>query len=79
MRSIGESTHNPANATAALTRRGTRGSLRSRRAVVTQAGSTEARSLARPGGSRLANTIITTHDKAITIAAMTNQSSNMLC
>lgn len=77
MRSIGDNTHSPAIATATLTRRGTRGSLRSLRAVVTHAGSTEARSFARPGGSRLASTIITIQDTAITIAAMSNQCSNM--
>jgi hypothetical protein len=36
MRSIGLATHRPANTTAIFARRGTRGSLRSRRTVVTQ-------------------------------------------
>ena len=77
MRSIGDNTHSPAIATTTLTRRGTRGSLRSVRAVVTHAGNTEARSFARPGGSGLANTIITIQDTAIAIAEMRNQCSNM--
>ena len=77
IRSIGDSTQSPATATATLTRRGTRGSLRNRRAVVTQAGSTVARSLARPGGSRLARTIISIQETVMTTTAMINQCHNM--
>ena len=55
MRSMGDNTQSPANVTTTFTRVGTRGSLRRRRAVVTHAGRTVARSLARPrsGGSSL--------------------------
>lgn len=79
MRSIGEITHTAAIATATFTRRGTRGSRRSLRAVVAQAGSTVARSLARPGGSRFASRIITAQDRTMTIVAMINQRSHMHC
>ena len=81
IRSIGDSTHSPANATATFTRRGTRGSRRSLRAVVTQAGSTVARSLASPGGNRLAKTIKIAHDTistpTATIANFSNVTSNV--
>jgi hypothetical protein len=60
MRSMGDSTRRPANPTASFTRFGTRGSLRSRRAVVIHAGNTVAKSFARPGGRRRARMIITT-------------------
>jgi len=66
IRSIGDSTQSPANATAIFADRGTRGSLRKRRTVVAQAGSTDARSLADPGGSLLASAIISPHDPTIT-------------
>jgi hypothetical protein len=56
IRSIGDSTHKPANATATFARRGTRGSHRSRRTVVTQAGSTAAKSFAAPAGRLRART-----------------------
>src|SRR5215218_3666142 len=71
IRSIGESTHRPANATATLARRGTRGSRANRRAVVAQAGSTVARSFAAPGGSRRASTINSAHEAMMTPTAIT--------
>lgn len=49
-----------------FTPRGTNGSLRRRRAVVTHAGNTDARSRARPGGRRRANTISNPHDATST-------------
>ena len=67
IRSIGESTHKPAIATAILAERGTRGSFRRRRIVVTHAGSTDARSFAEPGGSRCASTIISNHETTIAV------------
>jgi hypothetical protein len=70
MRSIGESTHRAANATASLARRGTRGSARSRRAVVTQSGRNPARSLSSPGGSRRASTTSRTQLATSTMAAI---------
>src|SRR4051794_21687803 len=54
IRSIGLATHRPATTTAILALRGTRGSLRRRRTVVTQSGMNAARSRSRPGGSRRA-------------------------
>ena len=63
-RSIGDSTHKAANPTATLARRGTRESHHSRLAVVTQAGKTDARSLAAPGGRRRTRTTIAVHDRA---------------
>ena len=77
MRSMGDSTHRPANPTATFTRLGTRGSLRSRREVVTQAGMAVARSFAKPGGRRRARTIITTHDAVSATRPMINHRRNM--
>src|SRR3954464_10845257 len=62
IRSIGEMTQSAANATASLARRGTRGSRRNLRAVVTHAGSTLARSFIDPGGSRRANSTSTAQE-----------------
>ncbi|MGD9749601.1 MAG: hypothetical protein AB7W59_01255 [Acidimicrobiia bacterium] len=59
----------PANATTALTRRGTRRSRRNRRAVVTHAG----RTVTCPGGSRRASAIITAHVERTTITATSTQ------
>lgn len=61
IRSIGQSTQTKAMTTATLARCGTRGSRRSLRAVVAHAGSTVARSLAAPSGSRRASTTISAH------------------
>ena len=72
MRSIGESTHSPAKATASFADRGTRGSRRSRRTVVTHAGRTVAKSFADPGGNRLARTIMSSHDKTSTLTPINN-------
>src|SRR3954468_3952167 len=72
MRSIGDRTHSPAKATASFADRGTRGSRRRRRAVVTHAGSTVAKSFADPGGNRFARTIITSHDKTSTMRPTSN-------
>src|SRR4051794_27563584 len=55
IRSIGLATHTPATTIAILALRGTRGSLRSRRTVVTQSGMNAARSRSRPGGRRRAS------------------------
>jgi len=60
MTSIGDSTHSTATSSASFARRGTSGDLRSRRAAVTQAGRNAATSRSRPGGSRRANTTIST-------------------
>ncbi len=73
---MGDSTHRPANPTANFTRLGTRESLRSRRAVVTHAGRTVAKSFARPGGRRRAKIIITTHDAVSTTRPVINHRSN---
>jgi two-component system OmpR family response regulator len=56
IKSIGLATHNPANTMATFAFRGTRGSARSRRTVVTQSGMNAARSRKIPGGRRRANT-----------------------
>ncbi len=66
IRSIDDRTQRPANATATFARRWTRGSRRSRRTVVTQAGSAVERSLAEPSGSRRASTIISSQDATST-------------
>ena len=66
IKSIGDRTHRPAMATAILAERGTRESFRRRRIVVTHAGNTDARSFAEPGGSRFANTIISSHETTTT-------------
>src|SRR3954465_14887845 len=75
MRSIGERTQSPAKATASFADRGTRGSRRRRRTVATHAGSTVAKSLAEPGGKRLARTIITSHDNTNTVKPINNHFS----
>src|SRR3954454_19288520 len=75
MRSIGERTQSPAKATASFADRGTRGSRRSRRTVVTHAGRTVAKSLAEPGGNRLASTIISSHEQSSTMKPITNHFS----
>jgi hypothetical protein len=62
MRSIGETTHTIAIRTAILALRGTRGSLRKRRIMVTQAGRNLANSFMSPGGSRAASKTNTAHD-----------------
>jgi hypothetical protein len=66
IKSIGERTHSSAKTTAIFADLGTSGCPRNLRSVVAQAGRKDARSLADPGGSRLAKTIIRTHDAAIT-------------
>lgn len=62
IRSIGDNTHNPANPTANLARRGTRGSRHRRRVNVTQSGKKLASSFNVPFGSRAANTTKRSHD-----------------
>jgi len=62
MRSMGEITQSAAKPMASLARRGTCGSWRSRRVIVTQAGRKPARSRRIPGGSRRARTTRTTHE-----------------
>src|SRR3954453_15234817 len=76
IRSIGESTHRPANPTASLALRGTAGGARSRRTVVTQAGRNRASSLAVPSGSRLASRISRPQVATMTATAMPIPSSH---
>ena len=59
-RSIGETTHTTATSRATLARRGTAGSLRRVRAVVTHDGRNSATCRISPGGRRWARSIITT-------------------
>src|SRR3954454_5890017 len=75
MRSIGDSTHSPANAMATFALRGTDGCLRKRRTVVRQFGRKPASSLSVPGGSRRARNTSTTHDARRIAKAIASQRS----
>ena len=66
----------PAPSTTSFTRRGTRGSPRKRRAVVTHAGSTPARSFSSPGGNRRASTTSSAHDATRTHDAIPSHLSH---
>src|SRR3981189_1302127 len=70
IKSIGLATHSPARTTAIFALRGTLGSLRSRRTVVTQSGMNAARSRKTPGGRRLANTMSRDHETSSRTTAM---------
>jgi len=59
---MGEMTHIIATKTATFALRGTLGSLRRRRIMVTQAGRNLVNSFMSPGGSRAASRISTAHD-----------------
>ncbi len=62
IRSIGDRTQSPANATATLARFGTRGSARSLLAVVTQSGRKLANSFSEPSGSLDASRTSSAHE-----------------
>src|SRR5215207_4531210 len=78
MRSMGLATQSPATITAIFALRGTRGSLRSRRTVVTQSGMNAARSRRMPGGSLLARTIRSPQDASSRAMAMPRPVSQSL-
>jgi hypothetical protein len=73
MRSIGDNSQRRARPTASLARRGTLGSVRSRRAVVAHAGRKPARSFSVPSGSPAASATSSAHVTAIATRATTSQ------